>query len=70
MLKLSLLSPASHPQQPCYSHVLRSLQPDVITTVRDLVCTVTPDTLNTYAYLKHVLLSRYTSTADSIQALA
>ncbi len=47
----------------CYSHVLRSLQPDVITTVRDLVCTVMLDTLSVYDYLKHALLSRYTSTA-------
>jgi hypothetical protein len=47
----------------CYSHVLRSLQPDVITTVRDLVRTVTLDTPGAYAYLKQALLSRYTSTA-------
>jgi hypothetical protein len=40
----------------CYSHVLRSLQPDMITMVRDLVCTVTPDTLSAYAYLKQALL--------------
>ena len=47
----------------CYSHVLRSLQPDVITTVRDLVRTVTLGTPGAYAYLKQALLSRYTSTA-------
>jgi hypothetical protein len=47
----------------CYSHILRSLPPDVITTVCNLVCTMTPDTPGAYAYLKQALLSRYTSTA-------
>ena len=35
----------------------------MITTVRDVVRTVTLDTPGAYPYLKHALLSRYTSTA-------
>jgi hypothetical protein len=47
----------------CYSHVLHSLPPDVITAVRDLVRTMTPETPGAYTYLKQALLSRYTPTA-------
>jgi hypothetical protein len=46
----------------CYSHVLRALSPEVIATVSDYVRAIMPDTLDAYATLKHVLITRFSPT--------